>query len=105
MVANVENHLVGAVELGLVETFVLFRPARKAGCAQLLQLIGVGIDIVDQYAEVMDAAEIKSQSLVPAEMQDRQIQRAIGQEHAVRYAFALWFGSMDLDEVECLFIK
>src|SRR5437660_1483174 len=71
MIGDVEGHLVGSVKLGLVEALVTFRPPREALGAELLKLVSGALDVLDQHAEMMDAAEIEPEPLVQAEVQHR----------------------------------
>jgi hypothetical protein len=73
MIGDIEDHLVGAVELGLVESFVALRALGEAFGAEILDLFGGSIDILDQDAEMMDAAEIESRSLVPSEVRTARL--------------------------------
>src|SRR5215510_8182449 len=83
MIGDVEHHTVGSVKLGLIKCLHIRRPPREAGGAELLQPLGMSIDVLHQYAEVMDAAEVETRSLIPAEPQDRETNGAVAQEHAI----------------------
>src|SRR5690348_11046451 len=54
MIRDVEHHLVGSVELGLVETLLSLGPAREAFGAERLELFDHVVDVLDQHAEMMD---------------------------------------------------
>jgi hypothetical protein len=46
MIGDIEDHLDGAVELGLVESFVALRALGEAFGAEILDLFGGSIDIL-----------------------------------------------------------
>ena len=72
MIGDVEDHLVRAVELGFIEALVPLRPLGETLGAEFLNLAGHRVDVLDQHAEMVDAAEVESRTLVPAEMQHRE---------------------------------
>src|SRR5262249_26357721 len=74
---DVEHDLVGSVEFRLVEPLLAFGTPREAGRAELLEVLYRAVDVLDQHAEVMDAAEVEAVALVPAEMQDREADRSV----------------------------
>src|SRR4051812_16453746 len=52
--------------------------------AEALELLRELVDILDQHAEMMDAAELHALAeLVGLEFEDRHVQRAVAEEHAV----------------------
>src|SRR5438105_276193 len=52
--------------------------------AEALELLREFVDILDQHAEMMDAAEIHTLAeLVGLEFEDRHVQRTVGQENTV----------------------
>src|SRR5437762_9243108 len=52
--------------------------------AEALELLREFVDILDQHAEMMDAAEIHALAeLVGLEFEDRHVERAVAEEHAV----------------------
>jgi hypothetical protein len=53
----------------------------------------------------MDAAEIQAWSLIPGEVENREIERAVAEEDAVRLALALLLDPPDLREVEGRFVE
>src|SRR5262249_34750189 len=53
--------------------------------AEALEFLRERVDILDQYAEVVNAAVIHALAeLIGFEFQDRHVERAVTQEHAVR---------------------
>ena len=69
MIGDVEDHLVRAVELGFIEALVPFRPLGETFGAEFFDLAGHLVDILNQHAEMVNAAEVEPRTLVPAEMQ------------------------------------
>ena len=106
MIGDVEDHLVRTVELGLVEPLVPLRPLGETCGAELLDLAGHLVDILDQHAEMVDAAEVEPRTLVPAEMQHRQTQGAVAEEHAVGFfRIVALLDPADLGEIERLLVE
>src|SRR5262245_22074648 len=79
VIGDVEGVEIGPVELGLEEPFRLLGPPGEALRAELLELPRIGIHVVDQHAEMMEAAEVEPEPLVPGEMQDRDAHGAVAQ--------------------------
>ena len=105
MLGDVEQDVFGAVEFlfeipGLVALLALVDVVLGAEAFELLREF---LDILDQHAEMMDAAEIHPLAeLVALELEDRHVERAVGQEHAVgEHAVR----AADLDKVEGLFVE
>src|SRR5258705_13738339 len=83
MIGDVEQYFVRPVEFGLVETLLALGPAREACGAERLELVGGAVHVIDQHAEMVDAAEIEAVALVPAETPERHVEGAVAQEHAI----------------------
>src|SRR4051794_24849063 len=83
MIRDVEHHLIRPVKFGLVESLRTLGPFRETFGAELFELLGCRIDVLHQHAEMVDAAEVEAMALVPAEMQDGEIQRAIAEKHTI----------------------
>src|SRR5262249_21955391 len=105
VVGDVEHHLVGPVEFGLVEALLAVRPAREAFCPELLELVDHLVDVLDQHAEVMNAAEVEPRALVPAEPQDRHVERAVAQKNTVGLARLARLEPAHLLELERLLVE
>src|SRR5882762_1102037 len=105
MVGDIEHHAVGPVKLGLVERGYAWWPPCKASGAELFELVGEGINVVDQDAEVMDAAEIEARALIPAEPKDRQVDGSIAQEDSVGGALTLGLSAAHFHEIKRLLVE
>src|SRR5215470_18574671 len=105
MIGDIEHHTVGPVKLGLVERRHARRPPRKTAGAELLELVGKGVNVLDEDAEVMDAAEVEAWPLIPAEPKDRQIDGAIAQEDSIGRALTLRLGAAHFHEIERLLVE
>src|SRR5262249_25519880 len=90
---------------GLVETLVALRPPREARGAELLELVGGALDVLNQHAEMVNAAEVEPEPLVPAEVQHGHVERAVAQEYAVGLALPGRLDPADLGEVERLLVE
>src|SRR5947209_3783217 len=107
---DVEDGPVGAAELGLEERVRLADILlHEAGRAHLLELLHVGVEIVDEDAEMMDAdiVEPLPELVDVLELEDREIERPVAQVVApgdplVAVAAA---GAADLLEVERLLVE
>src|SRR5690242_627668 len=86
MLGDVEQHAFRAKEFlleiaGLVSILALVDVVRGAEALELLREL---VDILDQHAEMMDAAELHALAeLVGLEFEDRHVERAVAQKHAV----------------------
>src|ERR1700687_3862857 len=86
MLGDVEQDALGPVELlleiaGLIAAMPLVDVVLGA---EAIEPLGELVDILDQDAEMMDAAEIHALAeLVGLEFEDRHVQRAVAEEHAV----------------------
>src|ERR1700704_63540 len=67
MIGDVEQHFVRPVEFGLVKALLALGPAREACGAERFELVGGAVHVIDQPAEMVDAAEIEAVALAPAE--------------------------------------
>src|SRR5258707_12644 len=108
-IANFSRFIMGGA-LRRSRRSVPARPQRHQGglwcrLCERFELVGGAVPVVDQPAEMMDAAEIEAVALVPAEAQDRHVEGAVAQEHAVGLAFASGLGAGDLHEVERLLVE
>src|SRR6266567_4836141 len=105
MLGDVEQDTLGPVELlleiaGLLAAMPLVDVVLGAEAIEPLREF---VDILDQDAEMMNAAEIHALTeLVGLEFEDRHVERAVGEEHAVGEHPV---GPPDLDEIECLFVE
>src|SRR5262249_13161171 len=99
MVGDVEHDPVRSVKLGFVEGLHVRRPPRETLGAELFELVGLSIDVIDQHAEMMDTAEVEARSLIPAEPQDRETDGAVAEEDTIGRALALGLGAADFDEI------
>src|SRR5205823_9569079 len=86
MLGDVEQHAFRPEEFlleiaGLVPVLALVDVVLGA---EALELFRERVDILDQHAEMVDAAEIHALAeLVGLEFEDRHVERAVAQEHAV----------------------
>src|SRR5260221_4344264 len=86
VLGDVEQDVLGPVELlleiaGLVALLALVDVMLGA---EALELLREFLYVLDQHAEMMDAAELHALAeLVALELQDRHVQRAVAEEHAV----------------------
>src|SRR5262245_57164321 len=71
MVGDIEHHAVRPVKLGLVERRHPRWPPCKAAGTELLKLVGEGVNVLNQNAEMMNAAEVEARPLIPAKPKDR----------------------------------
>src|SRR6266851_532234 len=105
MLGDVEQDALGPVELlleitGLIAAMPLVDVVLGAEAIEPLRKF---VDILDQDAEMMDAAEIHALAeLVGLEFEDRHVERAVGQEHAVGERPV---GPPDLLEIERLLVE
>ncbi len=105
MLGDVEQHALGAVELlfeiaGLMTLLALVDVVLGAEAFELLREF---LDILDQDAEMVNAPVIDALAeLVGLEFQDRHVERAVRQEHAVGEHAV---GAADLDEIEGVLIE
>ena len=75
--------LSGPQNFGFIEALLPLRPLGETFGAELLDLAGDLLDILNQHAEMVDTAEVEPRPLVPAEMQNRQAQGPVAEEHIV----------------------
>src|SRR6516164_7967765 len=86
MLGDIEEHVLGAVELlleiaGLLPAVALVDVVLGAEAFELLRKL---LDVLDQHPEMVDAAKIHTLSeLVALEFEDRHVERAVAQEHAI----------------------
>src|SRR6266849_4802281 len=105
MLGDVEQDALGPIELlfeitGLIAAMPLVDVVLGAEAIEPLRKF---VDILDQDAEMMDAAEIHALAeLVGLEFEDRHVERAVGKEHAIGEHAV---GPADLDEIERLFVE
>src|SRR5438876_9989963 len=105
MLGDVEEDALGPVELlfevaGLIAAMPLVDVMLGAEAIEPLREF---VDILDQDAEMMDAAEIHALAeLVGLEFEDRHVQRAVAEEHAIGEHPV---GPPNLDEIERLLVE
>src|SRR6516162_6643649 len=86
MLGDIKEHALGAVELlleiaGLLPAMALVDVMLGAEAFELLRKL---LDVLDQHPEMVDAAKIHTLAeLVGLEFEDRHVERAVAQEHAI----------------------
>ena len=86
MLGDVKEHALGAVELlfEVAGTLLLLIAVDVILGAQALQPLREFADILHQHAKMMDAAIVETLAeLVGLEFEDRQVEGAVAQEHAI----------------------
>ena len=105
MLGDVEQHVLGAVEflLEIAGLMALLALVDVMLGAEAFELLREFLDILDQNAEMVNAPVIDALAeLVGLEFEDRHVERAVRQEHAVGEHPV---GTADLDEIECVLIE
>ena len=70
---------------------------------EALELLREFVDIFDQHAEMVEAAEVHALAeLIALKFEDRHVERAVGQEHAVGEHAV---GPADFDEIEGFLVE
>src|SRR5271155_2695667 len=83
---DVKEDVLGAVELlleipGLMPTLALVDVMLRA---EAFEPLGKLVDILDEHAEMVDAAVVHALAeLIGLEFEDRHVERAVAQEHAI----------------------
>src|ERR1700676_139482 len=105
MLGDIEQDPLGAIEFLLeIARLIAALPLVDVVLgAEAIKPLGEFVDILDQDAEMMNPAEIHALAeLVGLEFEDRHVERAIAQKHAVGEHPV---GPADLDEIERLLVE